>query len=46
MRKTTVFDVPCRKNLKRDTEELSFNPKETQNSNTEGSSKRKKKGQG
>ena len=44
LRKTTAFDVPCRKNLKRDTKELAYNPKrDSENSNTEGSSKKKKK---
>ena len=45
--KTTDFDVPCRKNLKRDTKELTYNPeRDSENSNTEGSSEKKqKKGQ-
>ena len=42
--KTTAFDVPCRKNLKRDTKELTYNPeRDSENSNTEGSSEKKKK---
>ena len=44
VKKTTAFDVPCRKNFKRDTKELTYNPKrDSENSNTEGSSKKKKK---
>ena len=47
VRKTTAFDVPCRKNFKRDTKELTYNPKrDSENSNTEGSSKKKKKKKG
>ena len=47
LRKTTAFDVPCRKNLKRDTKELAYNPqRDSENSNTEGSSKKKKKSAG
>ena len=35
LRKATAFDVPCRKNKKRDTKELSYNPKgDSENSNT------------
>ena len=42
-RKTTALDVPCRKNLKRDTKELSYNPKrDSENLNTEGSHKKKR----
>ena len=42
--KTTAFDVPCRKNLKRDTKEQTYNLKrDSENSNTEGASKKKKK---
>ena len=42
-RKTTALDVPCRKNFKRDTKELSYNPKrDSENLNTEGSHKKKK----
>ena len=44
-RKTTALDVPCRKNLKRDTKELSYNPKrDSENLNTEGSHKKKRGG--
>ena len=46
-RKTTAFDVPCRKNLKRDTKELTYNPeRDSENSNTEGYNKKKKKRKG
>ena len=42
--KTTAFDVPCRKNLKRDTKEQTYNLKrDSENSNTEGSSEKKKR---
>ena len=41
-RKTTAFNVTCRKNLKRDTKELTYNPeRDSENSNTEGSSEKK-----
>ena len=44
LRKTIVFDVPCGKNFKSDTKKLSYNPKRnSENSNIEGSSKKKKK---